>query len=373
MKKILISAGEPSGDMFAAGLADAVRRTMTDVSITAFGGPRLAAAGAEVRIPLVKYAVIGFAAVLSKLPGIMAAFFKAEKIIKTEKPDMLIVTDYPGFHLKLIRSAKKLGVKKIVYFITPQVWLWGKERIKTIRECCDFVINIFPFEKEIFEKAGVTAHYFGHPLAHMLKGIEAGKARPREVGVFPGSRKNEIRDFMGEITKACAAIKKSSPDVRFRAFAADSVRPAEITAPFKKAGLEIEISPGSDFAKRKALSAAIVKSGTAALEMALLKVPFTAVYRLKGIDYMIIRAKARGSDVRYAVLPNIIAGREIIRELIQEKFTAENVGSEISTLLAGGPALKQMEADFEELGKKLIIQGSPYEGAAEKIREALAC
>lgn len=372
MKKIFISAGEASGDMYAAQLVRALSEKLPGVSFTAFGGAELAAAGAKIEIPLVRYAVIGFTAVISKLPGILAAYFRAKQLIKKEKPDMLIVTDYPGFHMKLIKAAKKLGVKKIVYFITPQVWLWGRERIEIIKKYCDFVINILPFEKEIFENSGVKAFYFGHPLAYMLKNIAAEKNGVTEIGVFPGSRKSEIRDFMNDITKACVLIKKENPAVSFRAFAANTVNAEEIKKPFAKAGLKIEISKGGDYAKRKGLAAAIVKSGTAALETALLKVPFAAVYRMRGIDYMIIKSKAKNTKVRYATLPNIISDREIISELIQKGFTPENTASEINSLLKGGERVRKMAADFDALEAALLPAGNPFEAAAKKIVEVLA-
>lgn len=372
MKKIFISAGEASGDMYAARLVKALTAIIPGVSFTAFGGGELTAAGAEVKIPLVRYAVVGFAAVISKLPGIAAAYFKAKRLIKKEKPDMLIVTDYPGFHMMLIKAAKKLGVKKIVWFITPQVWLWGEKRVDAIKKYCDFVINILPFEKEIFEKSGVKAFYFGHPLAHILKDVVSAKTGRVEIGVFPGSRKNEIRDFMTDITKACGLIKMENPNVSFRAFAANTVNADEIKKPFAKAGLGIEISGGGDYEKRKGLTAAIVKSGTAALETALLKVPFTAVYRMKGIDYMIIKSKAKNTKVKHVTLPNIIAGREIIRELIQKDFTPENTASEINSLLKGGGRAAKMHSDFNALEAALLPAGNPFEAAAEKIAEALS-
>lgn len=367
LKKILISAGEASGDIHAAGLVKALAAREKGLKFTALGGPELKAAGANVRIELVRYAVIGFAAVISKLPGIIASYRSALKIIREEKPDMFVAVDYPGFNLKLMEAAKKAGVRKTGYFITPQVWLWGGKRIETMKKCCDFVINILPFEKRIFEEAGIKAFYFGHPLAHVLRGVKAEKKHPPEVGIFPGSRKSEIRDFMTEISKACVIIKEKNPEVVFRVFRAPAVRKEDIESVLRKKGVEAVFSEGSDLEARKGLSAAIVKSGTVTLETALLKVPFAAVYRLKGIDYMIIKNKARGTKVRYVTLPNIIAGKEVVREMIQEKFTAENTAEEINSLLKGGERVEKMKEEFDGIETALMPVGNPYELAAEAV------
>ena len=190
---------------------------------------------------------------------------------------------------------------------------------------------------------------------------------PAEVGIFPGSRKSEIMDFISEIAKACVIIKEKNPEVVFRVFRAPTVGKEAVEAVLKKYGITAVFSEGSDMESRKGLSAAIVKSGTAALETALLKVPFTAVYRLKGIDYMIIKNKARGTSVTHATLPNIIMGREIIREMIQENFTAENTAEEINSLLKGGERVKKMKNDFDTLEASLMPAGNPYELAAEAL------
>jgi lipid-A-disaccharide synthase len=318
LKKILISAGEASGDFYGAELAKEIyRQKKGAVKIIGFGGAKMAYAGVDLKIDLVSHAVMGFSEVMSKIFDFLRIFRDAKEIIKAENPDCLIVIDYPGFHLRLIKEARRLGVKKIIYYITPQVWVWKYNRIFTLKKYADYCVTALPFEKSILEKAGISAGYFGHPVSPFL-GKASVKTGPVTVGIFPGSRENEIKSFFEIILKSCALIKMNIKNVRFNLFRSETISTAALSPYLEKySGLKIKLVKGWDLGSRARLSAAIAKSGTTTLELALMGVPQAVVYRISPVSYSIIRHMSKG---RFVSLPNIISGREIVKEFIQDDF-----------------------------------------------------
>jgi lipid-A-disaccharide synthase len=331
LKKILISAGEASGDFYGAELAKEIyRQKKGAVKIIGFGGPKMAYAGVDMKLDLVAHAVMGFSEVLSKIFDFMRIFRDVKKIIRAEKPDCLIVIDYPGFHLRLIKEARRLGVKKIIYYITPQVWVWKYNRIYTLKKYADYCVTALPFEKPILEKAGISAGYFGHPVSPYLKRASVKKG-PVTVGIFPGSRENEIKSFFEIILKSCALIKMNIKNVSFNLFRSDTIG-AAVLAPYleKYSGLKIKVLKGWDLGSRARLSAAIAKSGTTTLELALMGVPQAVVYRISPVSYAIMKTLSKG---RFVSLPNIISGKEIVKEFIQNDFKPERVSAEILRII----------------------------------------
>ncbi|HPD18282.1 MAG TPA: lipid-A-disaccharide synthase, partial [Candidatus Goldiibacteriota bacterium] len=224
MGKILISAGEESGDLYASLLVKEIKKQRKDAEIIAFGGERVKKAGADLKINLLKIAIIGFWEVVLNLFSIISILIKTTKILKQEKPDLLIVIDFPGFNLWLIKKARKAGVKKIIYWITPQIWAWDYDRIRTIKKYCDLCIVVFPFEKKIFEKEGIPVEYFGHPITEIIKINKSHRTGKKiKIGIFPGSRESEVKSFLPDILKACVLIKKNLPDAEFILFKSKTI------------------------------------------------------------------------------------------------------------------------------------------------------
>jgi lipid-A-disaccharide synthase len=347
LKKILISAGEASGDFYGAELAREIyRQKAGKVKIIGFGGAKMRSAGVELKIDLVSHAVIGFLEVLLKLLDFISIFSAAKKAIISEKPDCLIVIDYPGFHLRLIKEARKLGIKKIIYYITPQVWVWKYNRIFTLKKYTDYCITALPFEKRILEKEGIKAGYFGHPISPYLKKATMKKSGA-VVGIFPGSRKNEIKTFFETILKSAALVKMNMGGVKFKLFRSDTISD-EMLAPYLKKyqGLKIQVVNGWDLSSRAGLSAAIAKSGTTTLELALVGVPQAVVYKISPVSYAIIRAMSKG---RFVSLPNIIKGKEIVKEFMQDNFKPEKVSAEILKILRDGDYSNKIKAGYGTL------------------------
>ena len=353
MEKILISAGEESGDLYASLLIREIRKQQKDIKIIAFGGERVKKAGADLKINHLKIAIIGFWEVVLNLFNIISVLIKAEKVLKEEKPDILIVVDFPGFHLWLIKKARELGVKKIIYWITPQVWAWKYERIKIIKEYCDFCIVTFPFEKKVFEKEHIKVKYFGHPITEIIKNIKKNRIQRENIGIFSGSRPNEIKSFLPEILKSCVLIKEKHPDVNFLLFKSKSVSYDVIKKYLDKySQLNVKILNGDDYSARKSLIAAIVKSGTITLENALLEIPMVVVYKLSFISYLITKKLL---TIKFISLPNIIAGRKIVTELIQHNFTAEKICDNINQILKDKKHFNFIKNEYKKI-KNLIYK-----------------
>lgn len=349
MKKVLISAGEASGDFFGAELAKQIKKLDKKTAIMGFGGPKMRAAGIDVKLDPVKHAVMGYWEALKTLPFHLGLLLKAEAVIKKEKPDVLVVIDSPSFHMPLIRAARRSGIKKIVYYSTPQVWAWKYNRIHEIKKYVDLCIVVLPFEREIFRKEGIKAEYFGHPVSPFIPAGSNPAKRQETVGIFPGSRDNEIRYFFEDVLRACELIKSARKRVKFTLFKADTIKESELKKYISRhPGLKIKIVNGWDIKSRAALSAAVTKSGTVTLELALLGVPETVVYRVSKISYFIMRGL---SGARHVSLPNIILKKEAVKEFIQDNLTPEKVAQEAVRMLSDKKYASKMRADFRSLRK----------------------
>ncbi len=361
MKKIIISAGEASGDFYAGRLASEIRKKYR-VKVIGFGGKRLRAAGAKVVLPLVDYAIVGFRQVLTRFFPILRIYHRALSVIKKEKPDALVVVDYPGFHLKLIKAAKKLGVKKVIYYITPQVWAWKKSRVRALKKYSDLAVVKFPFEKDFLRKNGVRAEYYGNPMAwHLLSGGQKRKkaGRKRTVGLFPGSRKGEVKEMTGIMLRAAEKISEKYPDTRFVIYRADTIEKRFLKNHIENTRLDIKIENRGPAAARPDF--AVAKSGTTTLQLALLSVPHVIVYRMPAVDYFIARALV---NLKYVGLPNLVAGSEITKEFIQGRAKPENIAGEMIKIIGCGNYRKKMKEGFSRIIKALYRKSTPSNIAA---------
>jgi lipid-A-disaccharide synthase len=369
LKKILISAGEASGDFYGAALTKEILKT-PGASVIAFGGPMMKDAGAEIKIELTKYALTGFSEIAGRFLEVAGVFLNAVRILKKERPDVLVVIDYPGFNMRLIKEARKAGIKKIVYYITPQVWVWKYKRIFAIKKYTDLCIVVLPFEKGIFEKVGANVRYYGHPMAEFINSLPASPqgGSAKTVGVFPGSRENEIRRFFDDILEACMIIKEKNKDAKFVLFRSGEIDMNLINEKISKfKGLEFEFRNSGDYAARKGLTAAIAKSGTTTLELGLLGIPMAVVYRVSRLSYMIMLRLIKNSFVKYISLPNIILGKEAVKEFVQNDFNPEALAKEIGRLLNDREYAGMVRVSLSELNGFLAAGG----GTSAKIAQAV--
>lgn len=374
--RVFISCGEASGDLYAAALVRELRSRAPGVQVTGFGGPRLAAEGATLVGTYEGLTVTGLTEALFVLRRSFQMLNKLEAAARNDKPDVFVAIDFPDFNFRLLPRMRKLGVP-IVYYISPQLWAWRPKRIQTIKRYVDKMLVIFPFEEDIYARASVPVQFVGHPLIELARATETREAVLRAhgldlakpvVALLPGSRPNEIRHVLPTIHAALPAIAAAVPGVQFllaRApglddslFATADVRSSPSYAIKTVTGAADEVLNAADVV--------ITASGTATVQTALHGKPMVIVYRLSPLTYAIGK---RLVGVTTFGMVNLVAGRKIVAELIQDEFTPEAVASETIALLTSPERADAMRKDLVEVRSRLGGTGASGR-AAEAILAA---
>jgi lipid-A-disaccharide synthase len=367
--QILLSAGEASGDMYAARLAHELKQR-ADLKIFGMGGAQMRAAGVEVTTDYSEVAVLGITEIVKHLPQLRRAMRNLVSETRSRKPDLAILTDFPGFHLRLARKVKLLGVKN-VYYICPQFWAWRPWRAKLVRRRFALALCIFPFEEKFFVDAGVPVKFIGHPLVgHVCATVSRQEfmaehrlepAR-KTITILPGSRHGEILRHLPTLIEACRELERQQPgQLNFVLALAVETNLAEIPAAIPTFPT-ITVVQGDTYNALAAGDAAIICSGTATIEAALLDVPMVVVYKVSKLTALLAKPLIR---TKFFGMVNLIAENEVAPELIQEKFTPAAVAREISKLLEPSRAA-QARADLGEVRRRL---GPP--GAVQRAAEAI--
>lgn len=381
MKKIFISVGEISGDNYASELV----KRLKNYQIYAVAGPKMEVAGVIPVASIKDISVVGLTEAISKYKKIKEVFEKSVNILK-EGIDLLIVVDFPGFNIKLIKKAKKLGIKT-VYFISPQVWAWGKGRIKDIVENTDVLISILPFEEEIYKPfvSGKFKFFFvGHPLLDIVKTYETEESFKQKlsipkhkkiIGLLAGSRESEVNVLLPIMLQSARLLSKSLENTHFVIPATVNMveKVLEKTKNFNDLPLTVITSnlskldiprfenPSYEVMKHSVFS--VIASGTATLEAAIIGNPFILVYKVSPITYFIGK---RLVSIPFLGLPNIIAGREVVPELLQEKCTPINIANKTLEFLFDKKLREKQKQDLLEVRSKLGEKGA-IDKAAEII------
>lgn len=367
--QILISAGEASGDMYAARLAAALRER-ADVQLFGMGGPRMREAGVELVADCSEVALVGIVEIAKKYPALKRVWKRLLNEAERRKPRLAILTDFPGFHLRLARALKRRNVPN-VYFVCPQFWAWRPWRANLVRRRFVRGLCIFPFEEEWYRARGVKADFIGHPLVGSVAarrtraefaaayGLDA--TRPI-VALLPGSRSGEIAHHMPGLMQACRLLHKERP-AQFVLALAPGVKRSQIASYLSAEGA-IHVVEDSTYDALGAADLSIVSSGTATVEAALMGAPMIVVYRLAPLTAAIARLLVR--TPRFAMV-NLIAGRQVVPELVQKDFTPERLASEAKRLLDSPEARTEMRRGLAEVREKL---GPP--GAVERAADLIA-
>ncbi|MBA4156392.1 MAG: lipid-A-disaccharide synthase [Gemmatimonadetes bacterium] len=328
---IFLSAGEPSGDLHAAPLARALRARFPDARLLGLGGWRMAAEGTELLADVSELAVMGFAEVIHRLPYFLRLRRRVFSALQRERVDLVIPVDYPGFNLRLARRATQLSIP-VLYYIAPQVWAWHASRARSLARDTRAVAVILPFEQEFLRRAGATAQFVGHPLLDVpapTAALEEWAARWRldphrpVLALFPGSRAQEIRRHLPLFSDAAARIIAAVPDVQPVIAAAPDTDPviySDRRWPLVDSGCGL----------LHHATAALVKSGTTTLELALAGTPMVVAYRTSVLTYQIARRVVR---VPHIALANLVAGRRLAPELVQDAATPETLAAAVLPLL----------------------------------------
>ncbi len=371
-KEIMIVTGEASGDLHGANLLRAMRQRNPDLDFCGMGGSELASLGMEILYDARKVAVVGVIEVFSHLGDIL----KAQKVLKTRMkerlPALLIIIDLPDFNLLLAKKAKKLGIP-VFYYITPQVWAWRSWRVRTIGQRVDKVGVILPFEEEYFKSRGVVAEYVGHPLldsvkiSHTVVEIcEKYRIDPgcRRIGILPGSRIREISTLLPIFLEAARLLQQQSAEqIVFLLPLASTIEEKDLWTSglaAKGDGLDIRVISEDRYDVMAACEAVIAASGTVTLELALLDVPMVVTYRFAPLTYQLGRMLVK---LRHFSLVNLIAGEEVVPELLQDEVRPGNIAMHILQLLYDQKIRGTMLKGLQEVRKRLGEQGASARAA----------
>lgn len=373
-KKVLIITGETSGDMHAARLIKETHQILPLIQFFGVGGKHMQEAGANIIFDTKNLAVIGILEILSQLKYILQAFRIIRRFIIEKKPDALVLIDYAGFNLRIAKVAKTLGVKKIIYYIGPQVWASRARRIKKIKQYVDKILVIFPFEVEIYQQAQVPVEFVGHPLANTVKpNIDLVSAREyfkipegyKVVGLLPGSRKGEIKRLLPALIKTAELLQNYDKNIQFILPLAQSLELADIEPYLKNTSIQPKIIQNNFYDAMQLCNAAIVASGTATLEVALLGIPLVIIYKTSWLTYQIAK---RVVKTPYIGLCNIVAGKKVAVELIQNEAEPEKICSEVKQILEDSDYHQIMQQNLQNIRIKLSQENNTVNAATALIK-----
>lgn len=366
--KYYIIAGEASGDLHGSNLIKEIKKIDTTAEVRCWGGDRMEAAGGELVKHYRELAFMGFAEVLMNLGTILRNLRFCKKDIALNQPDALILIDYPGFNLRIAKWASRRGLK-VIYYISPQVWAWKENRAIMMRKCIDKMIVILPFEKEYYKNRwDWEVEYAGHPLLEEIQDFksksESEKFSDKKIiAVLPGSRKQEI------LRKLPVMLEVSKHFEGYQFIVAKAPGTDESFYNYKPGNYgNVSYVSGKTYSLLKQSEAALVTSGTATLETALFEVPQVVCYKASNISYQIGK---RLIKVRFISLVNLIMNKPVVRELIQNEFTVENVRMELNEILTNDQKRKLIENDYRKLKEKLSAERGASQKAAVSIVQLL--
>ena len=369
-KNILLVTGEASGDHHGALVVQALRRLRPDVQVAGIGGQELAAAGMQLIYDVRNLSVVGLMEILPRADNILAAYGLLKKRLSgPDKPDLLMLIDYPDFNLRIAAIAKKNNVP-VFYYISPQIWAWRQGRAKKIARLVDTLAVIFPFEVAFYENVGLDARFVGHPLLdHEIKPGDLQAAikkfgmtgRRPIIGLLPGSRPSEIDRLLGPMLDAAVLIRRTFPDAGFIIPVAQGIDADHVSAMAGQRTLSATVAANSFHQVLAVCDLVLVASGTATLETALMGKPMIIIYKVSPLTYLVGRILVR---VPWIGLANIVAGKQVVPELIQHEATAQRSAAEACAILEDPDRMAQMREGLSGIRQAL---GEP--GGSQRVAE----
>lgn len=366
MKKILIVAGEVSGDLHGGNLVKAMKTLSSDLFFFGIGGENMKAQGVDLVYHINSLSFMGFIEVLKHIPFLREVKKKILQRVDEINPDVIILIDYPGFNLSIAKELHKRD-KKIFYYISPQLWAWGKGRIESIKKMIHKMIVVFPFEEEMYRKNGVDAVFVGHPLLDLIEnyqfenkdqffksnGFDLNK---RLLTIFPGSREQEIKKILPEVFEA---VKKLQPEFDLNV-AISGVKSVHPNIYNEILGNEIPVIFEKNYEMMKYADVGIIKSGTSTLEAALFELPFVVVYKTSYLSYLIGKKLIQIDNISLA---NIVGGEKIVEELIQDECNSERIYNEIKNLIVNEKKKIEMKNKMKRIRELLGEAGASSKAA----------
>ena len=369
--RIALVAGEASGDILGSGLMRALKAKHPDIEFIGVGGPLMEAEGMRSYFPMERLSVMGLVEVLGRLRELLKRRKELVQTLIAEKPDVFIGIDAPDFTLNIELQLRRAGIKT-VHYVSPSVWAWRQKRVLKIREGCDLMLTLLPFEAKFYEEHGVPVRFVGHSLADTIP-LEADRAAARAelglpygplVALMPGSRGGEVSKLGGLFLEAAAIIHAARPEVRFVLPCANAARRQQIEQLMAGRDLPLTLLDGRSHLALAACDAVLIASGTATLEALLYKRPMVVAYRLAGLTFWILKRLVKSP---YVSLPNLLAQRMLVPELLQDAATPEALAHTLLPLLDGG---EEQTRGFDEIHRILRLDASNQ--AADAVLDLIA-
>lgn len=377
MIRIMLSAGEVSGDSHGAVLVREIKNLKSSVYLFGMGGEKMRAAGVDVRLDLTAKGTVGFFEILRFLPSILFVMSKMKLLLRKERPDLLVLIDYQGFNMLLAKYAKKIGVRTI-YYIPPQEWLWGTEKgVKDVAKTIDKILSIFENEALAYEKAGGSVVFVGNPNLDTSKPTMSKDAFCRfaginpsfpVLGIFPGSRRQEIDSLLPVFLGAAKEVREKIPNISILLSLSSENFRSLIEKGVAKSGLAVKILYGRNFDILNTATASLVASGTAVMEAAILDAPIIMAYKVSPVSYFIGKHLLK-IRLPYYSMPNLILNSAVVPEFIQGDATIKNIAEKALCLLSDRTLVSDMRSGYRRFRMRLGSGGAVKAAAKEILSE----
>lgn len=365
MPKVFISAGEPSGDLHAAKLMHAIKQMNPEVEFVGIGGKEMQSTGFRSIVPLEEIAVVGFWEVAKKYSKFINLEKQCQSILKSEKIDLFIPVDYPGFNIRIAKYAKSLGIP-IIYYIAPQLWAWGKNRAAKLASVTDELLTVFPFEEDFFRREGINAKFVGHPLLdipELKDDFPTFQQRKDLLLLFPGSRKQEIHKHLDLLIDTADAFHSHEAKFDIAIVKSNNLSDALFSEKLRQHKFISLVQQDRQLMRSAKLG--IIKSGTSNLEAMLFGMPFSMYYKTSPLTYYWGK---KIINIEYLSIVNILANKPLIREFIQADATAEKLSTASLELLHAPEKYDTVQAEFRELKAMLGSSGASHNAAREAMK-----
>ena len=375
LKKIVIIAGEASGDLHASGLIREIKKINSNLEIFGIGGDRMRREGVELIFHIDKLSFMGFFEVIKKLSFIRGVLKKMTSMIETRRPHLAILIDYPGFNLRLAKKVKNLGIP-VVYYISPQVWAWGGNRVKRMQNLIDQMVVIFPFEKEIYERFNIDCEFVGHPLLEVTRPILPLEDFQKKfgirkndvvVGLLPGSRWQEVEKILPIMFESSELLKTRIKNLKVLLGLAPTIKKEKMEDLLTQAGFGAKIVQNLAYDLMKHADLLLITSGSATLECAILGTPFLVLYKTSLWTYLLAKSLISIPNI---ALANVVAGKRIVPEFIQNRAVPNQISEEMYGILTDRERYKAIENELKKVKQKLGEEGASKK-AAEIVMQML--
>ena len=375
-EKILIIAGEASGDLHGSSLIKELKKINSNLEVFGIGGNRMKREGMKLIFNIDKLSFMGFFEVLKNLSFVRRVMRTMVSVAETRRPHLAILIDYPGFNLRFAKRIKKLGIP-VVYYISPQVWAWGGNRVKKMKNLIDRMVVIFPFEKDIYKRFNIDCEFVGHPLLEVTRTILSLEDFQKKfdirknnvvVGLLPGSRWQEVEKILPIMLESCELLKTRIKNLKVLLGLAPTIKKEDIENLLKATGSQVGLVENLTYDLMKHADLLLIASGSATLECAILGTPFLVLYKTSFWTYLVAKSLISIPNI---ALANVVAGKRIVPEFIQKKAVPAQIAEEMYEILTDRERYKTIQNELKKVKEKLGDEGASKR-AAEIVTQMLA-